>query len=60
MEKSRDANVDKGHGDTVGGGEGETNWESRIDLYPPPCLKQRAGGKLPYSTGNAVQCSAMT
>ena len=33
------------------------NRESRIDIHTPPCIKQLAGGKLLYSTGNPTQCS---
>ena len=49
--------MDKGHVDTVGEGEGETNWESRTDLYTAPCLKQRASGKLLIAQG--MQLSAL-
>ena len=37
---NRDADVEKGCVDTgAGGGEGETNWGSRIIIYTLPCAK---------------------
>ena len=36
----RDAEVDNRHVDTGREkGEGETNWENRIDIYTLPCVK---------------------
>ena len=45
-----------------GGGEGEANWEIRIDLlvYTLPGIKQIASRKLLHSTGSSAWCSAMT
>lgn len=40
--------------------EAGTNWESNIDIYTLPCLKQIAGGKLLLSTGGSAWRSAMT
>ena len=31
------------------------NWETGIDMYTPPCIKQIASGKLLYSTKNSAQ-----
>ena len=31
---------------TRGERKGEVNWESRIDIYTGPCVKQIAGGSL--------------
>ena len=45
--------------DTVGEGKRERNGESSIDIYAP-CVKQRAGEKLSYSTGSPACCSVMT
>lgn len=36
------------------GKEAGTNWESNIDIYTLPCLKQIAGGKLLLSTGGSA------
>ena len=41
-----------------GGGEGGTNWESGIDIYAPPCVKQTASGNLLY-TAQRAQLSAL-
>lgn len=41
--------------DTRGGGEGGTNWESRIDIQTPLCEEQIAGGELLYNTGSPAQ-----
>ena len=41
-----DTDVEKGHRDRVGGEEGGTNWEIRIDIYPLPCVREIASGKL--------------
>ena len=59
-EEKRDADIENGHVDTVGGGEGGTNWEMRIDIYTLPCVKQTASGKLLYSTGSSARCSVVT
>ena len=44
------------------GGEGETSWETRIDIliYTRLGIKQLASRKLLYSAGNSAWCSAMT
>ena len=36
------------------------NWENTIDTDTLPCIKQRASGKLLYSTGSSAWCSVMT
>ena len=43
---NRDADIENRYVDTVGKGEGGTNWESRIDIYTLPCVKQTASEKL--------------
>ena len=35
----RDANVEKGHVDTLRDEEGRTNWKIAIDIYTLPCIK---------------------
>ena len=37
--RNRDADVENKHVDTVGEGEGGTNWEISIDIYTLPCVK---------------------
>ena len=37
-----------------GEGEGGMNWESGIDIYTPPWVKQIASGKLLYSRGSSA------
>ena len=46
--------------DTVGEGEGVTNWETGTDIYTLPRVKHTASGKLLYSTGSSAPCSMMT
>ena len=58
--RNRDADVEKGHVDTGGEGEGGTNWEIRTDIYTLPSVKQTASGNLLYSTGSSARCSVMT
>ena len=41
-------------------GEVRMNWQSHIDIYTLPCIKQIACGKLLYTTGSWAQCSVMT
>ena len=41
-------------------GEGWGHWESGIDTYTPPCVKQIVNGSLLYSTGSSARCSVMT
>jgi len=36
------------------------SWESRIDIYTLPCVKQLAGGRLLHSTGSSIRCSVIT
>ena len=38
--------------DTVGEGEGGMNWESNIETYILPYVKQIANGNLPYVAGS--------
>ena len=42
--------------DIVRKGEDGTNWESDIDMYTIPCVKQIASGKLLYSPGSSALC----
>ena len=58
--RNRDTDVKNECEDTVGKGEGGTNWEIRIDIYILPCVKETASGNLLYSTGSSVQRSVMT
>ena len=37
--KTRDPDVENGLVDTAREGEGGTNWESSIEIYPLPCAK---------------------
>ena len=37
-------------------GEGETNVESRIDIYAVPCVKQKARGKLLCREPSSMPC----
>ena len=41
----------------LGEGEGEMNWEIRIDVYTLPCVKQIASGNLLYSLRSSAWCS---
>ena len=41
--RNRDEDVENRHVDTVGEGEGGTNWEIRIDIHTLPCAKHLAG-----------------
>ena len=50
--RNRDANVESGIVDTAREGEGRTNWESSVDIYILPCVKQIASEKLPSNTGS--------
>ena len=52
--------IENGHVDTVGKGEGGMNWEIRFDINRLPCVKQIASGNVLYSTGSSAQCSVMT
>ena len=58
--RKRDADVENGLVDTGGDGEGGTNWESSMDIYTLPCVKEIASGKMLYSTGSSARCSVMT
>ena len=44
--RNRDADVENGHVDTVGEGEGGANCEIRIDIYTLPCVNYIASGNL--------------
>ena len=46
QDRNRDTDIDSRSVDTVGEGEGGTNWKNRIDTYTPPGLKEIASGKL--------------
>ena len=45
--------------DTVGETEGETNWETSIEIYTLPCAKQ-SSWEAAYSTGISALCSVTT
>ena len=38
--RNRDVDVEKGHVDTVGEGEGGMNWEIRIGVDMLPCVRE--------------------
>ena len=61
QDRNKYADIENGHVGT-GEGEGKINWESSTAiyiLYILPCVKQRASGKLPYSTGSSgMTCRA--
>ena len=57
---NRDADIEKGHVDTVREGEGGTNWKTGIDMYTLPGVKHIASGKLVYRTGSSARRSVMT
>ena len=40
-------------------GEGGLNWETGIDIYTLPHIKQITNKDLLHSTGNSTQCSVM-
>ena len=46
--------------DTAGEGEGGTNWESTIETYTLPHIKQIIDGKLLIKAGSSTQYSATT
>ena len=37
--RNRDVAIENGHVDTVGEGEGGTNWEIKVDINTLPCVK---------------------
>ena len=43
-----------------GEGEGGMNWDIRIDIYTPLCVKSIASEKLLYCTGSSARCLVMT
>ena len=57
--RNRDTDVENGHVDTEGEGEGGMNWEIRFDLNNT-IMCQIASGNLLYNTGSSAQCSVMT
>ena len=46
--------------DTVGEGKSGMNRESSLDIYILPCVKEIAGEKLLYNTGNQPWYSVIT
>ena len=58
--RNKDTEVEDGLVGTVREGEVGTNWESSIEIYTLPCVKQIASGKLLYNTGSSTQCSVTT
>ena len=58
--KNRDTSVENGPVDTKQEGRVGLDWETGLDVHTVSCVKQRAGGKLPYNTGNSPQCPVMT
>ena len=57
---NKHADVENGLADEEREGEGGMFWESSIDVYTLPRVKQTAGGKPLYSTASWTQCSART
>ena len=53
--RNRDADIENGLVNTVGKGEGRTNWESNIDIYTLPCVKPGFSGG---STSKESACNA--
>ena len=45
--EEREAAVQNGHLDTVGEGEGRTNWKIMIDMYTLPHIEWERSGNLP-------------
>ena len=67
--RNRDTDIENKPVDTAGEGEGGRNWESSVDIYTLPCVKQMASfsrsslaasGKPLYNIGSSAQCSVMT
>ena len=54
--RNQDADVENGRVETAGEAEGEVNWESSMNVYPLPCVKQTASGDLLSSTGSSAWC----
>ena len=44
--RNTNADIENGHVDTVGEGEGGTNWGIRIDIYTLPCVKYPASRNM--------------
>ena len=55
--RNRSADIENGYVD-MGGREG--GGMNGISIYTLPCVKQRACGKLLYSTGSSARGSVMT
>ena len=58
--RNREANVENGLVNTLEKGEGGTKWESSIEIYTLPYVKQIAIGRLVYNIGSSAQCSVIT
>ena len=58
--RNRDADLENGCVDMVGGEVGGMNWEIGIDIHTLPCVKQIARGNMLYSTGSSAGCSVVT
>ena len=58
--RSGDTDVENGHVDMVGEGEGEINSESSTDTYTLPSVKYIASGELLYRPGSSTWCSVIT
>ena len=59
-DRNRDADVDNGHVNTAGEGEGGMNRDIRFGINTLPHVKQIASGNLLYSTGSSARCSVVT
>ena len=53
QDRNRDAGIKNRIVDMVREGEGEMNWESNIETYTLPCVKQIASGNLLYDAGSS-------
>ena len=56
--RNRETDVENKHG--YQRGWGEINWETGIDIYTLPHIKQITNKDLLHSTGNSTQQSVMT
>ena len=56
----RDTDIENRLVDTVGEGEGWTNWERSMETYILPYVKQIASGNLLYDAGSSAQYSMTT
>ena len=58
--RNRDADIENALVGKLGEGEDGTNWESSIDIYTPPCVKQTASGNLLHIPESSARGSMKT